>query len=245
MNTETLMDEVVKLAGGGRVDSLLPLKVLERQKNADYVFQSDYVIAELKSLQREIFTWECVQKLNVLLQSWSARHLIRGVYGRVQVSFRQLPVLCQQELFQLLAAPLQNHVIAAANRQIRETKDTLGMPDAKGVLILANDGADLDPYNLIAFVTGILKKRHPDGSLQYSSIDGASFFSLTKLVSAPASPTPMFFWFNGLRDQANKDLGDFLDRLEASLYKYLSQRLGVEVPRIQMSHEEVEKLKYS
>jgi hypothetical protein len=54
----------------------------------------------------------------------------------------------------------------------------------------------------------------------------------------------MFFWFNGLRDQANKDLGDFLDRLETSLYKYLSQRLRFQVPRVHMSHEEIEKLKY-
>ncbi len=145
----------------------------------------------------------------------------------------------------LLTRPLQNHVIYTADKQIKQTKKALSLPEAKGVLLLSNDGnVNLEPYNLYALVNSILKKRQPDGSPQYSSIDAVAFFSTNMLVSAPALTMPAFFWLNGVRESSNDVVSGLLERLETNWYKWLSERLGFQIPRVKLSHEEVENLKY-
>jgi hypothetical protein len=56
VNPEATINEVVRVVGGTRVETVLPPDDGERPKNADYVFQSENAIAELKSLQQEVFT---------------------------------------------------------------------------------------------------------------------------------------------------------------------------------------------
>lgn len=242
MDTEAVINGVVELAGGCRVDSLLPEKDPQRPENADYLFQYDNVIAELKTLQ-QAFTPAYYAKVNALLNSWSRRGLIR-VYGRVSLNFRRLPLICQQEWLRLLTSSLQR-VILGADKQIRTTNATLNRTEAQGLLLLANDGHfNVDPYNLISLATAILRKRNPDGSLQYSSINAASFFSASMLVSAPGLALPSFFWFNGVRESVNDAVREVQAKLEASWYEWLSRQLGFPVRRIEIPHAQVERLRY-
>ena len=142
------------------------------------------------------------------------RDLIR-IFGRVVVNMRTLPAVCQNGWPGLLTLPLQTKVVRAAHRQIKQTKETLGLDEAKGLLLLANEGnADFEAHNLLLTVAHILKKKHPDGSPQYSSIRAASIFSHNLLVSSPDLPGHAFFWMNGHRPFCDDSMKAFQSKLE-------------------------------
>ena len=127
MNPEVIIDKVVRTTGGESVDTLVPPDDGERPKNADYVFQSDNAISELKSLQQEVFTRAYRMKLDELAQSWIKRGLIY-VFGQANLNLRTLPPACQNEWLRLLTLPLQTSVVSTAHRQIRQTRKTLEDP---------------------------------------------------------------------------------------------------------------------
>jgi hypothetical protein len=240
---EATIDEVVRLAGGQRVHALLPAN-FQQSKNADYFFSTENVIAELKSLQQESFDLDYRQKMNEMTQDWMRRGLIYA-FGRPAITLRTLPPPCQHEWMRLLTLPLQTNVISVANTQIKETKKILNKPEAQGLLIIANEGnPDFEPYNLMLLVANILKKRKPDGSLQYSSIHAVSALSYRLLVSSPRIPGPAFFWLNGQRPTCSDTLRELQARLETAWYATLLQRVGHQIPRYQLSTEELEAVKF-
>jgi hypothetical protein len=93
-------------------------------------------------------------------------------------------------------------------------------------------------------VANILKKRKPDGSLQYSSIHAVSALSYRLLVSSPRIPGPAFFWLNGQRPTCSGTLRELQARLETAWYATLSQRVGHQIPRYQLSTEELEAVEF-
>jgi hypothetical protein len=245
VNPEAIIDEVACAVGGKRVDTLLPPDDGERSKNADYVFHSDNAIAELKSLQQAVFTPAYRQKLDQLAQSWMKRDLIR-VFGRAVINMRTLPVVCQNEWLRLLTLPLQTMVVKAAHRQIKQTKDTFGLHEAKGLLLLANEGnVDFEPHNLLLTVAHILKKKHPDGSPQYSSIHAVSIFSHNLLVSSPDLPSRAFFWLNGHRPFCDDSMKALQSKLETAWYELMSKRVGHAIRRFNVDQERMDDLKFS
>ena len=68
-SVEETIDDVVRWAGGQRVDTLLPAN-FQQSKNADYLFPAENVVAELKSLQQESFDADYRQKLDQMAQDW-------------------------------------------------------------------------------------------------------------------------------------------------------------------------------
>jgi len=111
------------------------------------------------------------------------------VYGQPGVNIRSVPTQCQREWLRLLTSSLQN-LVSQANQQIKRTKEQLKLPDANGILLLANDGSlSVKPYDLVVLVGHILKKSHPDGSQQYSSECRRIFFrEFTDYVCLSADP---------------------------------------------------------
>jgi hypothetical protein len=245
VNREAILDEVVRVVGGTRVETLLPPDDGERPKNADYVFQSANAIAELKSLQQEVFTPAYRQKLNELAESWIKRGLIY-VFGRAAVNMRTLPAACQNEWLRLLTLPLQTNLVRAAHRQIKQTKETLGLHEPKGLLLLANEGnVDFEPHNLLLTVAHILKKNHPDGSPQYSSIHAVSIFSHNLTVSSPHFPGRAFFWLNGHRPFCDEPTKALQSKLESAWYETMSKRFGYPIRRFDVDREKMDDLKFS
>ena len=245
VNPEATIDEVVRLVGGKRVETLLPADDGERPKNADYVFQSENAISELKSLQQDVFTPAYRQKLDQLAQSWMKRNLIR-VFGLASLNMRTLPVVCQNEWLRLVVLPLQTNVVSVAHRQIKKTKETLGLPEAKGLLLLANEGnVDFEPHNLLLTIAHILKKKHTDGSPQYSSIHAVSVFSHNLLVSSPDLPNRAFFWLNGHRPFCDDPIRALQNKLEAAWYESMSERVGHRISRVHLSQDQLDRLKFS
>ena len=157
------------------MDSLMPAKLSRPPENADYAFQPENAILELKGLQRELFTREYRDKLRDLAFAWRNQGLIR-VYGKAVLEMRKLPAPCQRQWLRLVTHSLQTNVVAKANSQIQQTKDLLN-PNAEGALLLANENSvDLDPYNLIVLISNISEDA-PDGSPQ-SFFDPCSRASL-------------------------------------------------------------------
>jgi hypothetical protein len=64
-------------------------------ESADFLFQEDDVVVELKTLEEEARS-EYERKLQALAESWMKRGLLIG-FGRVQISLPKVPPVCQNE----------------------------------------------------------------------------------------------------------------------------------------------------
>jgi len=216
IETEQLMNEVVSDAGGRRISSLLPGTMALTPENADYFFYQHCAVLELKSLQAVLLTPAYQDKLRRLASGWRDRGLI-PFSTRVKLELPKLPPTCQQEWVRLLTQSLQSRVIAKANSQIKTIKKLLNVPDFKGALLLANDCAsDVEPYNLFVLIANILRKTHPDGSPQYSSIDAVAFLSCNlPLTGRPKLRHPALWWFNGHRPSSTRLLSNLLVQIQS------------------------------
>jgi len=177
----------VFLSNWGEAESIDELELSEEQekgKRADYFFRGRTIIAELKALYedtapkieqilepyRETPEWPLLfgeQSIENVLQHLPNAHEIRG------------------QIIDSITSSLEG-AVENANRQIRTTKATFGVPDAGGLLIILNDAVDILSPDLIANrVRKTLSKRMPDKSLRFPHlsavvvIGGAHYTSMS------------------------------------------------------------------
>jgi hypothetical protein len=228
--------------GGELVSNLLPSG--NAPSNADFLFRKRGVIAELKCLENNSLGENYPAKMKALAESWMLRGLLIA-FGAVNIELQKLRPECQREWLDLISEPFQGNIIKKADRQIRETKKWLDMPDAKGLLFVASDGnLAMQPYDVGFFVTRILAKKKPDGAAQYSSIDGFFYFSLNQFAKAPESKAPVFFTHAGPRHSNDVETGRFCSELQDAWYKYLCRLNGAPVPIIPSSPNTIQQLKW-
>jgi hypothetical protein len=98
------------------------------EESADFVFRSERIVVELKTLQRDPRD-EHVRKLAALADTWTQRGQLR-VYGRTAINLRDMHPEAQREWLDLLQAPIEG-IIRKANRQIRSTKNRERLTDSK------------------------------------------------------------------------------------------------------------------
>lgn len=137
---------------GGKVveDSLAPQQ--RDFSNADYVFERQNVVAELKVLTRDQSGDPVLyEKLQGLYLSAVAGGLVGPVFGTLSVNTKDFPELLQRQFLDAHKAPIAT-LIKKANKQIKATKHHLGMPDAKGLLILFNDGNFRLDHDVVAYL---------------------------------------------------------------------------------------------
>lgn len=117
--------EFVKLAGG---ELVAPLITRQKVQNADFIFRHDRVVIELKVLETEF------------LDAPSVVSKIEAAFDRnPNGDPNDLAAPLGRELLKILRAPLQR-IIKKANRQIRETKQELGLVGWRGIIVMVNDG---------------------------------------------------------------------------------------------------------
>jgi len=164
-------------------------------ENADYVLHEQQIVAELKCLEvNKIDDSVYMGKIDAAWQKWRASGLITGDTPE-RIVLNELPHRCARELVALTSLPLKG-VIKKANRQIRQTKDTLNLPSYKGLLLLANDGNFALPLNtLCQLVGGIL-------SGGYTSINCSVVFSVNMVAQLPGVDIPCMVWMPSYRSQA-------------------------------------------
>jgi hypothetical protein len=192
---EPTFNEFVQSVGGELLEKLLPNN--DGRKRADYLFRSPLIIAELKCIEHDINIAEYRSKLLALMRRWQAEGF--RAYGTVRVELRKLPKRWQAEWMDLHEKPIQK-ILKRSNKQIRDAKKSLGLFDAKGVILIANEGQMFSsPADLFTYIARILQKTKPDGELIYSSIHHVALFSTSIPVFSPSLPQPVLPWFPAFR----------------------------------------------
>lgn len=143
--------QFVREIGGKVLEDALPPQQ-RNFSNADYVFESQNVIAELKILTRDQSTDSALQeKLEELYFAATRQGLVEPTFGTVTVNTRDFPDSLQRQYLDAHKAPIST-LVKKANKQIKATKRHLHMPNAKGLLILFNDGNFRLDHDFIAYL---------------------------------------------------------------------------------------------
>ena len=156
-------------------------------ENADYLFHSEKVVAELKCL-----TEDNTQSPNKLAKIKAAveQYYADGKIKSTEVSeeaWKSFPRHLQNDFYTILTTSIQR-AADKANRQIRETKEQLGLKDYTGMLLIANDGLLNVPPAM--FIQAVEKHVSPNcRHINYFVYLTANIF--TKLKDVPA---PSLFW---------------------------------------------------
>ncbi len=226
---QTLIDPFVRDFGGEIVSEVIG-KVTP-SKNADYAFRQHNVIAELKALENDSFGASFKRNMGDLTASWQQRGFFL-LYGAQRIDIGRLHPTCQREFMDLLGRPLQENVIAKASKQIGETKSLIKMPTAKGLLIVASDGnEDLLPNTVWWLLCRTLQKRHPDGTPQFSNIDGLIYFTPRMPVENPKTGKPTMIWHAGSRNGSDDAMIVFLRAISEAWPAHVARVSGLEFRR--------------
>jgi hypothetical protein len=136
---ESAFDQCVRAAGGVCLDDTIDYDAGVRK--ADYFFESDNVIAELKRLAKDPLAEAVKEKLQRLYDSWVRDGLLppSRTAGKVTLNMRTLPRNCAIEALGVLKKQFDDAYVRGANDQIKSTKKLLGRPNAKGLLLLMNE----------------------------------------------------------------------------------------------------------
>ena len=185
--------------------------------NADYWFPAAKVVAELKCLTEDLSTKSDFNaSVAALHRSWVKRGLLpRPSTERVRLDLRELPLKCAREFIEPIKKRLEGG-IKKANRQIRETKLHVDVTEAKGLLLIANDGNYmLPPSMMLHLLPRILKG-------QFSNINSVVYFSVNELVSTPGLKMPSLFWIDALVPTRDPVALEFRTALKTTWLKHLS-----------------------
>lgn len=236
--------EFVREFGGEVIDDFLP-KDPHSPKNADYVFRKDNVVAELKCLEKDSFNdEEDVERLGRLIQKWTTNGTVDGYTAfRWVLGQEHLPAECYREMVELAARTIKT-AVRSAKKQIERMKEQSGLPQANGLLLLANDGNYfLQHQHFIGLTCQVMQ--HPD--FINSSIDGFVYFTANMPMSMPRQEREMLLWSPSYRDENNESLSKFVNALGARWFSFYQRKIGQEeVPIIQIEDfdEGIDALKF-
>jgi len=241
---EPAFDEFVTLFGGEKVSDVISQRPDLKGSpplNADYLFPIENIIAELKCLEEDTYSAsEFNQLMTERIANWQKRGMLSWeLYGGPMIiQSRDLPVACQLELEQLVNRRLRK-VITKANKQIRLTKETLGLPFAKGLLLLVSDGNYfLRPEHVLGFAGRILRSR-------FSNINSIVYLTVNSTVAYPQFDKDALPWIQAVRDGFEPVSAEFLSRFRAGWFAYLANKLGMDIPEHVMADDfAIEKMRF-
>ncbi len=221
LHIESSFNEFVKEFDGELVSELLPPN--PSFENADYLFKKDNVVAELKCLEKDILDGtDFNAKVNALYDGWVRKGLVRQRWGIFELNTANLPLQCQREVHGLLKTPIQR-TIEKANRQIKETKKYFDLPDAAGLLLLANDGMySLESAHIIDIACKILADK-------YSAIDGLVYLTVNMRAMKPGYERDVNLWVPKYRDYKESFI-KMVDRMAEAWGQFYAKKIGQDVP---------------
>lgn len=144
--------------GAEIIDELSLTPDQQAAKKADYFFNGRTIIAEQKSLK--IST---AHKIEAILKPYEDTPEWPLFYGEQElhkiVNYLPEPEKINGKILEAVTDSIEK-LFSKANRQIRTTKQTFGLPSAGGLLIILNDLVDILSPDLLAFrVRRCLQKR--------------------------------------------------------------------------------------
>jgi hypothetical protein len=198
-------------------------------KNADYIFTKESVIAELKCLEdNHEDKEEFVLKRQALVDKWERESLVKPEQVRVPfIQTKDFPQPCHDDLLKLYGQCIKTH-LRSANQQIRESKKTHNLPEAKGLLLLANDGN----YSIEPEHVGVILGNHLHGK-NYPNIDTILFFTVNMATQVPGDDVIYRLWTYFYRDTADNGVPtQFLDALGTAWSAFFKELTGIDAPML-------------
>jgi len=187
-------------------------------ENADFLFPSLQVVAELKEIEtefdRSVAFRDGFRSLveRVMKEDPGWRPLLFGGSG-------EYPKWFSRELIRLFRPPV-SRVLKKANRQLRETKSHFNISTPTGMLVFANDGfTALEPHFVRSLACNLLVD-------SYSSIDCFLYITVNRYVEVAGSDVPRLLWIPSYSDRAPDALVQFVDDLGRKWYDFLETKIG-------------------
>ncbi len=225
---EATWRDFVRSVGGEVVEDWLPEP--RTFANADFLFRAHDVVAELKEIETEFSASPAFERGfkalmdRLLLEDpdWKP-----GGYGGTG----RFPRWFWEEYLRIYRPPI-SRILKKANKQIRETKEHLGLGTSRGVLVLVNDSfITLEP-NFVHLVAADLL------CTSYSSIDCFIYTTMNRYVEVQGSDLAHLLWTPTYSERAEDNLVDFVDQLGAKWFDFLEPRVGPYTDRIVTPHSE-------
>lgn len=244
IDVEVELSKAIERIGGARVDSIVG-KV--GRKNADFLFDSASVIAELKELEiDQISARRFIEKCSAVYQRYrSAGKAPVQVFGTARITTQGFPEDFTREIADLYAVPIRR-VIRDANEQIESTREILGRQGHRGLLILVNNGnTALDPQHVIWSLG-----RHLGGP-DFGAINAVVFLTANMPVESDEvdlaalglrTDMDIHVWYSAGRRGFDRVDDAFLDSLRVAWFGHLSGIVGT-VAEIQGTSGQLESLK--
>lgn len=188
-DVEVLFSEFVEFYGGNVIDQLE--ENLTDRLNADYFFQKQITIAELKTFKKDIFSEaEDVPRFDELLRKWASNKMITQKQLRDYLARKKgLPQKCLNDLINI-ASRTSERAIHKANKQIEESKKTLNTPKASGIVFLINDGNYFFTTEGFLQITANLIAR----KFKESSFDVVIYITINQTTRKEGSELDYNFW---------------------------------------------------
>jgi hypothetical protein len=201
-------------------------------KIADYIFRTHKIVAELKCLMEDQTKAMNEKVANAVKVWWREGGKIPAGYNSSKpLEIATAPKEIADRWLDILKTPIENF-IRDANRQIRETKRRLNMPDAQGLLLVFNQGNALHnrPKDFRLLTASVLRKRDKYKERRFPHIHGLVYFSYDSVKSEKEN---MNFWSAlQLKTDPNEDLiqmVDFQKQLQQAWYAFVEQKWGKNV----------------
>lgn len=211
----------VRWFGGEIVADLLP-RNQPLPLNADYLLFEREIVAELKCLETDYFRAARVsERFTELANEWARAGLLRPeqiATGRF--STNSLPERCALEAMAVFAKPVRE-AVTHANLQLKATKAHFQIPNAKGLLILANDGNfSLTPQFTMHVLGRLLRER-------FSAIESFIYFAPTIVTKLPGIADKARIWISGpTRGLGTGVPSERMTRIHEGWFEYLQLGLG-------------------
>lgn len=180
--------------------------------NADFWFEKDQVVIELKEIQTEFLDKKKDEIMNLIEKyvkdsNLSGSEIFQGKFMFSDDFYRE---------YIRLVRPAISRILKKANKQIKETKQYLGKPNARGVAVIVNDGfTSLSATIVLGLICNILAN-------SYSSIDGFILMTVNSYVAIEYSDVPRLIWMPSYSPGFEyTSLPDFINNLGREWRKFM------------------------
>lgn len=183
--------------------------------NADFWFEKDRVIIELKEIQTEF-----LDKNKEKIQDLINKYVEEDSLSLKDIFVSNFPDSFWNDYVRLVR-PAISRILRKANKQIKETKKYLEHPEARGIVVLVNDGfTSFSAQTVLSLVCNILVN-------SYSSIDGFVLLTVNSYVAIEDSNIPRQIWMPSYSPELEyTSLPYFVNELGREWRKYLDTLIG-------------------
>ncbi len=217
-----MLQILLDLLGGKRIDEID--SNAQDFMNADYFFQYENIVLELKTLEKDLFSDEDFERNERLLDKWFAD----GTLNKVDIipilcGRKGLPQSCLAEIIKLCSRTFQK-IIEKANKQLKETKEKLGNEETQRIVMICNDGNFfLDHKNLFGLLCSILDRR------KEIEIEGLVYFTVNQSSVIPDNDLDWSIWAPAYGDTATDDLHLFVNELGRKFHEFYCKEFNLPI----------------